>query len=194
MDLLDRSWKRFRPCFTLLPSVYSPEFCKDICINRIMLTFREVSENDHDAICTLVRSREELFFVYPKGKFPLDSAQLAKLSNVRKELTVAVEGTRIVGFANLYNYRDHEYVFIGNLIVDADHRGKGIGRELVSYMLNKAFCEYDLPEVRISVFGHNAPALLLYSRFGFKPYEIEERKDPGGESVALIHMKMSTKG
>jgi len=68
-----------------------------------------------------------------------------------------------------------------------------MGKAIVFHMLEKAFGRYDLPEVRISVFSENTPALLLYSGFGFVPYGIEERSDkppPKGKRVALIHMRL----
>jgi len=154
-----------------------------------MCKYREATENDFEGICNLIKSKEELFLVYPKGQFPLTVAQLRELSRVRKELTVAIEGNKIIGFANLYNYKQDESAFIGNVVIDKSHRGKGLGKEIVSYMLKQADIKHNLTEVMISVFSENTPALLLYSGFGFAPYEIEERKNQQGKRVALIHMK-----
>lgn len=154
-----------------------------------MCKFREAAEEDFDNICKLIKSKGELFLVYPSGSYPFTVSQVKELSEVRKELTVAVAGSEIIGFANLYNYEPGVLAFIGNVIIDEGYRGKGLGKEIVSYMLNKAREKYALPEIRISVFSENVPALLLYSGFGFMPYEIEERKNPKGNRVALIHMK-----
>jgi ribosomal protein S18 acetylase RimI-like enzyme len=43
-------------------------------------------------------------------------------------------------------------------------------------------------QARISVFSHNAKALLLYSSPGFIPYGMEEREAPAGERVALLYL------
>ena len=155
-----------------------------------MYKYREATENDFEGICNLIKSKEELFLVYPNGQFPLTVAQLKELSKARKELTVAIGGAKIIGFANLYNYKKNESAFIGNVVIDKIHRGRGLGKEIVSYMLEQAHIKHNLPEVRISVFSENTPALLLYSGFGFTPYEIEERKNQQGKRVALIHMKI----
>ncbi|MEN8215546.1 MAG: GNAT family N-acetyltransferase [Pseudomonadota bacterium] len=155
-----------------------------------MCEFREATENDFEGICKLVKSKEELFLVYPSGKYPFTVAQVRELSQVRKELTVAVDRNEIIGFANLYNYEPSKYAFIGNVVINKSHRGRGLGKEIISYMLKIAYKKHNLPEVRISVFSENTPALLLYSGFGFAPYEIEERKNPQGNRVALIHLKM----
>jgi len=157
---------------------------------EILLEFREATNEDYDGICRLIGSKEELFLVYPGGRFPLTVDQIKKLSKIRQELTVAVDENEIIGFANLYDYERNKTAFIGNVVVDRSHRGKGLGKEIISYMLNAAFKKHNLPEVRISVFSENTRAVLLYVGFGFSPYKIEERIGPNGNRVALIHMKM----
>lgn len=155
-----------------------------------MCEFREAVKADFEAICNLIKSKEELYLVYPNGKYPFTVEQVVELSRVRKGLTVAVEGSEIIGFANLYNYEADKSAFIGNVVVDKNHRGRGLGKEIVLYMLNIAFNKLNLPEIKISVFSENTPAILLYSNLGFQPYGIEERKDPYNKRVALVHMRM----
>jgi len=159
-----------------------------------MTEFRKATEKDFERICKLIKSEEELYLVYPSGNYPFTVDQVRELSRTRKELTVAVDGDEIIGFANLYDYKPNESAFIGNVVIDQNYRGKGLGKKIVSYMLNIAFDKHHLMEVRISVFSNNTPALLLYVGFGFLPYDIEERKDPQGNRVALIHMNWRVKG
>jgi len=157
-----------------------------------VIEFREAEKEDFKNVCGLVKSKDELFWVYPHGQFPLTASQLEKLSKERKELTVAVDKEKIIGFANLYNYDKGNSAFIGNVIIDEEYRGKEIGRSLVLYMLEKVYKKHGLNEVHISVFNNNTTALLLYSSLGFNPYAIEERRNPSGLRVALIHMKAKT--
>lgn len=156
-----------------------------------MYILREARHEDFTAICHLIKSKEELFLVYPNGKYPLDVAQLEELSRVRKELTVAADGDTIIGFANLYNLVAGTSASIGNVIVDKKYRGQGLGKKIVLYMLNQALTKYNLYEVKISVFSENTPALLLYSSCGFKPYAIEQRLDTNNNRLALLHMKLT---
>ena len=155
-----------------------------------MCEYRVATKNDFSKICALVTNEEELFWVYPSGQFPLTVDQLMKLSRERKDLTVVVENERIIGFANLYNHIQGKSAFIGNVVIDKCNRGKGIGRNLILYMLERARKIHNLNEVHISVFNENTPALLLYSTLGFTPYGMEERSNPKGKKVLLIHMKM----
>jgi len=152
---------------------------------------RPATEADYPAICALVRSEAELFLVWPSGRYPLSVAQLQRLAETREALTVMVIGDQVVGFANYYDYEAGEKAFIGNVVIAAHRRGQGLGRMLVEHMLAQGFGEHALRELRISVFNQNTPALLLYSRLGFMPYGIEERKDSAGKNVALIHMKLA---
>lgn len=159
-----------------------------------MWEFREATVEDFEGICGLIESKEELFLVYPSGKYPFTVEQIVELAQVRKELTIATESNEIIGFANLYDYDPGKSVFIGNVVVDKKHRGKGIGKEIILYMQKVAFEKFKLPEIRISVFSENTPAMLLYSGLGFVPYDIEERKDSSCKRVALVHMKKERRG
>ncbi len=152
--------------------------------------FRDAIQSDYEDICKLVPSERELYLVYPRGTHPLTVDQVKHLSQVRKELTVATDGVKIVGFANLYDFKDKERAFVGNVVIENSFRGMGIGKQLIGHMLNAAFSKYDLGEVHISVFSDNVPALLLYSKLGFRPYFIEERHNYETKRVALIHMKL----
>ena len=155
-----------------------------------MCEYRAVTNEDFSEICDLVTNEDELFWVYPGGQFPLTIDQLMKLSKEREDLTVVVEKERIIGFANFYNYIQGKSAHIGNVVVEKRHRGKGIGRNLILYMLERARIIHRLEEVHISVFNENTPALLLYSTLGFIPYEIEERTNLRGKNAALIHLKI----
>jgi len=154
------------------------------------MQLREATESDFEEIIRLMPTREELFYVYPKGRHPLTVDQLRFLAEDRKEMTVAVENAEVIGFANLYNVRPYQSAFIGNVVVSHRLRGQGIGRRLVSHMMRKAFDRYAVEQVRISVFNDNTSALLLYASMQFQPYAVEEGVGPAGNRLGLIHMKL----
>jgi ribosomal protein S18 acetylase RimI-like enzyme len=157
---------------------------------RMCMEIREATTPDFEAIVRLVPTQDELFRVYPKGNHPFTVDQVHLLAESRKELTVAVERGRVIGFANLYDVEQSIWAFVGNVVVARELRGRGIGRLLVSHMIRQAFDKYGVCEARISVFNDNTPALLLYAGMNFKPYAVEERINPSGERVGLIHMRL----
>ena len=151
---------------------------------------RAAVPTDYEDICKLVPNEHELYLVYPRGTYPFTVEQVKHLSETRKELTVAIDDA-IVGFANLYDFKDKEKAFIGNVVIQKSSRGKGLGKQIIDHMVNAAFSKYGLGEVHISVFSDNVTALLLYSKLGFQPYSIEERQNYKTKRVALIHMKLA---
>jgi ribosomal protein S18 acetylase RimI-like enzyme len=158
-------------------------------MNSSELEFREAHSTDYANICSLVTSREEQFLIFPRGRWPFTVRQLHKLAEERIAMTVVCVNETIVGFANLYNHVSGSSAYIGNVIVAQSWRGRDIGRALVVYMMNLATSVYRLPEIRISVFEHNVAAVTLYRSIGFRVYEREQKQDPEGEAVTLLHMR-----
>lgn len=71
------------------------------------------------------------------------------------------------------------------IAVHPNHRGQGIGTQLLSELLRHAKSHY--PSVSLSIRAYN-PALHLYRRTGFIPVpssEITNRE--GGQSFTMIH-------
>jgi ribosomal protein S18 acetylase RimI-like enzyme len=151
------------------------------------------ADNTHYSdIVGLFTSPEELFLIYPSGTWPFDHTQLEKLARERSDLTVVLDSEQVIGFANLYRNISGDKVFIGNVVIAQDYRDHGIGRRLVCHMCETIFNHY-ASTVHISVFTFNTPALLLYASLGFKPYDIELRKMPNGDSAALLHMRLDAR-
>lgn len=153
-------------------------------------TFRAAQREDFEAIVALFTSAEELFRVFPGGRWPFDIKQLHRIAEQRLDLTVCTLDGRIGGFANLYNLQAGHSAFVGNLIVARALRGRGLGRELLHYMLARIFQQHDLPMAQISVFGDNLAALKLYESTGFACYARELRKDSAGRRVELLHLQL----
>ena len=157
------------------------------------MQLRPAEQSDYAAISQLITCEEELFLIFPKGRYPFTVDQVQQLAQYRKALTVMEKNQQIIGFANLYDHNPDRWIFIGNVVVSKSQRGKGLGGHIVNHMLELAFNQYGVPETRISVFNYNTPALLLYMRFGFKPYDIEERLDFANQRVALLRMRLDSR-
>lgn len=154
------------------------------------LTYRPVAEKDIAAICGFPQSEEELFFMFPKAKFPLTPSQLRETIAERSDSTVVELDGEVVAFANFYRWAAGGCCSIGNVIVCPAARGRGIGRYLIEQMVALAFSKHRVAEVTISCFNRNIAGLLLYPKLGFQPYAVEERKDKKGNRVALINMRL----
>lgn len=157
------------------------------------LSYRPLEAVDMEKVCQLPQSEEELFFMFPKADYPLSVEQLQTVVENRSDSTVILLDKEIVGFANFYEVKENNYCSIGNVIISSGFRNKGIGKYLIETMesiaLEKYLEKYNVREIHISCFNMNTKGILLYSKLGYLPYEIEERVDKNGQKVALIKMK-----
>lgn len=149
---------------------------------------RQANDADYPSIINMLSNRDELFLVFPRASHPFDQAQMQSLSQDREYLTVLTVENEVAGFANFYDINEDRFAFIGNVIVHRDFRGRGLSRRLLACMMDIGFNKLRVPELRVSVFSHNTPAVLLYNNIGFKPYAIEQRRDFDDNPVALLHM------
>jgi ribosomal protein S18 acetylase RimI-like enzyme len=157
----------------------------------VRLTHRAVESRDIGLICAFPQSEEELFFMYPAAQYPLTPGQLEAAIAERSDSTVIELEGQVVGFANFYQWQIHGTCSIGNVAVSPQVRGRGVGKYLITQMVELAFSKHLASEVAISCFHRNAVGLLLYAKLGFRPEAIEERRDRMGNRVALIHLRMA---
>lgn len=153
------------------------------------LSYRAVEVSDLKKICQLPKNEEELFFMFPKAEYPLTESQLESAINSRFDSTTILFNNAIVGFANFYEVKKNQYSSIGNVVVDANYRNRGIGKYLIQTMERIAIEKYSVSEFHLSCFNTNTKGILLYSKLGYIPYEIEKWLSPQNESLALIKMK-----
>lgn len=153
------------------------------------LSFRLAQTSDLGKVRQLPQNKEELFFMFPKADYPLSVEQLQTVVENRSDSTVILLDNKIVGFANFYEVKENNYCSIGNVIISSNFRNKGIGKYLIETMEFIALEKYNVREIHISCFNINTKGILLYSKLGYLPYEIEERLDKEGCKVGLIKMK-----
>lgn len=153
------------------------------------LSYRPVEAKDFELICNLPQNAEELFFMFPKAEYPLTVHQLEVAVSNRYDSTIIVLNNEVVGFANFYEVVQNHYCSIGNVIISPDYRNSGIGTFLIKTMEQIASEKYNVTELRLSCFNNNTKGILLYTKLGYVPYEIEQRTDKEGNQIALIKMK-----
>jgi RimJ/RimL family protein N-acetyltransferase len=74
----------------------------------------------------------------------------------------------IVGFFCYSQNIDTQEGMLKFVIVSKDKRGKGLGREMLTYALRLAFGERQAKSVRLMVFLQNERAIRCYESVGFK--------------------------
>ena len=156
-----------------------------------MFTHRPLQKKDLQSICTFPQSAEELFYMFPKARYPLTPEQLLDVAKNRHDPSVVLVSGVVAGYGNFIEVHEGDYCSIGNLIIKPSERGKGVASYIVSTFVDMAFQRYVASYVRISCFNHNTAGLLFYYKLGFRPVGMEERETPDGRRVALIHMHFS---
>lgn len=153
------------------------------------LSYRTANPTDLGTICSLPQNAEELFFMFPKVEYPLTVNQLEAAINNRYDSTVILLNEEVVGFANFYEVQENQYCSIGNAIINSNYRNQGIGTFLIKTMEQIAIEKYNVSEIHLSCFNTNTKGILLYTKLGYVPYEIEKRIDKAENPIALIKMK-----
>ena len=107
-------------------------------------------------------------FSHPWSRRSLES----ELQNETSRFLVAVEDGKVIGYIGMSAVLDEGYLF--NVAVDSHYRKKGVGSALVRELVT--WCQkHDFAFLTLEVRESNAPAIALYSRFGF--VRVGERKN-----------------
>jgi ribosomal protein S18 acetylase RimI-like enzyme len=153
------------------------------------LSFRPVRDADLPSICSFARSAEELYFLAPRARFPLDVDQLTTSIAQRSDSSVVCCGDQVLAFANIYK-REQGACYVGNVAVAPKARRQGVARFLMQQMARLASARHAASEMRVSCFNSNTAGLLLYSRLGYTPFALEERLDNRQQPIMLIHLRL----
>ena len=139
---------------------------------------REMNLNDYEDVRILVKQIHELHLsnrpdIYNDGEsFPKEYFQ--KVLNDANNLNyVYVENKKIVGALNaslqhtnpLPIIKPRTYYFIENIVVDKNHRRKGIAKKLFSYLTLKAK-ENNIDSIELNVWSFNTEAIKFYESMG----------------------------
>jgi [ribosomal protein S18]-alanine N-acetyltransferase len=101
---------------------------------------------------------------------------------------VALEADEIVGYGGLAVVDKHES-WVQNLAVRRDRQHRGIGRALLTDLLDEAArrgCRRTLLEVAVD----NAPAQKLYAQFGFEPVGVRRGYYQPSNTDALVMLRV----
>ena len=139
---------------------------------------REMNLNDYEDVRILVKQIHELHLsnrpdIYNDGEsFPKEYFE--KVLNDANNLNyVYIENKKIVGVLivaiqhtnPLPIIKPRTFYFIENIVVDKNHRRKGIAKKLFSYLTLKAK-ENNIDSIELNVWSFNTEAIKFYESMG----------------------------
>jgi RimJ/RimL family protein N-acetyltransferase len=135
------------------------------------MELRPTTADDLRTILGWVKNNQEMvMWSGPTFTWPLEHAQLAQyFDNPNRTYWSAIDtdSQELVGHASLLIDKDADLMRIGYIIVNPEHRGRGVGRELVEAVVRHGFQASTLPVMNLGVYAHNTAALNLYESLGF---------------------------
>jgi ribosomal-protein-alanine N-acetyltransferase len=90
------------------------------------------------------------------------------------------ENNKVLGFIQIEEH--FEITDIINIAVDKDYQGKGIGKELIQYIIDNTKSEKIMLEVK----ANNDPAISLYTNMGFKQIHIRPKYYEGNIDAIIM--------
>ncbi|WP_336135058.1 GNAT family N-acetyltransferase [Natronomonas amylolytica] len=133
----------------------------DADIDAIRRVAERSWEVDYPAILTRETAQEAVSEWY--GSDGLADA----IAEGRTELLVAERDGEVVGFAHATWNGSEAEGYILRLYVHPDHRGRGVGGELLEGT-RQALAGYDVDRIHAMVLAENDPGNAFYERFGFE--------------------------
>ena len=92
----------------------------------------------------------------------------------------------ILWLATIYDDKGTPAIFIYDIRIEADLRGKGYGKKTLA-ALEEFTKEKNINKVSLHVFGHNQVAFELYKKTGYKI--VKEHKDKEGKRTLSYRME-----
>lgn len=157
-----------------------------------MIINKETSISDLEKIVNFPQSIEESYYLFNIHE-TLNFEILKHFYDKRFGSTSFLKGNQLVAYANFYRYKTDpkEIVYLGNVMVDTQHRGNGYSKEVIKVMSQKAKNKFNCKELRLAVFCNNTRAYILYIKMGFKVISVEERQGFHSKSESIFIMSKS---
>ena len=102
------------------------------------------------------------------------------------------EPVGLIGFSNISKQNKNADLFV--VIGEDNYRGKGIGRNSMSWLIDFGFNRLGLHKINLGVVKDNIPAVSLYKRLGFKVEgEMEDELHCNGKFYNFLSMSLFKK-
>jgi ribosomal protein S18 acetylase RimI-like enzyme len=155
-----------------------------------MFHFRDVTHEDFKIIAAFPQNREEWFYMFPKGVYPISPEQLEEAALHRFSPTVITCSGDLAGYCNFYDVHAGQDCWLGNVIVNPKYRRAGAGAFMLETMKRKALEEYKARELKLVCHNTNTKALLFYYKHGFRPFDMKVMEDYKQDRIAGIMMRI----
>lgn len=116
--------------------------------------------------------------------------QFVYLINYAKGWFYVIEyRSRVIGYISLVSNARTRYLRIYSIAVDADFRGKGLGRMLLEQAI-KIAREHDMAKITLEVNISNYPAIELYKKNGFAYISVKENYYHDGADALYMQLSL----
>ena len=140
---------------------------------RSQLLIRAASENDVETILSFIQELAEYEQLAHLVEADAETLHATLFSDTRyAEVVIAECDTRPAGFALFFHsystFMARPGLYLEDLYVKPDFRGRGIGGRLLSH-LGELACQRACGRLEFSVLNWNAPAIDVYEKLGAQP-------------------------
>lgn len=134
----------------------------------MQISLKSFTSSDFNRLIGWINSEEDLVrFAGSIFSFPLSKHQLhIYLKDLRRTPLVVAKDDEIIGHCEL-NFQN-DLPRLSRIFISKEWRNKGIGKIVVSLMLEQIFATTSFTEVDLSVFDWNKNAIACYEKIGFK--------------------------
>jgi phosphinothricin acetyltransferase len=159
-----------------------------------MITIRPALTADAEAICAIHNQgiADRIATLDSTLRSPADSLAWLTERGPRHPVIVAEAEGRMVGWASLNRFNPREAydgVADFSVYVDREHRGKGVGRQLLTRLIAEAR-ELGYHKMVLTALAYNDAGIALYTRAGFSRVGIyHEQGQLDGNWVDVVIME-----
>jgi RimJ/RimL family protein N-acetyltransferase len=149
-----------------------------------------------ERIVSWVGGAQEAYWLAPRTAPPLTVEKVRSWAHPLHEPLVLVDGEAApLGYGELNVLAGGDRVWwLGHLIIDPAHRGRGLGTELTRRLLLRAFQQRGASRVTLVVFAENTAAIASYRRAGLRFDGYESHKFPAyGRCERLMRMAVNAR-
>jgi phosphinothricin acetyltransferase len=158
------------------------------------VSVRDAAAEDAAAICTIYNQgiEDRIATLETQLRTPEERRQWMAARGARHPVVVAVSGGQVVGWGSLNSFNPrpaYDHVVDLSVYVERAWRGRGVGRVLLTHLLDRAR-GLGYHKMVLATFPYNAGGLALYRRMGFSEVGVyREQGQLDGRWVDVLIME-----